>query len=342
MICWGFRFKTNPRRPLAVSHWGSVSIWLTRHRRSELLTRLADTSLPSSTSPTPPAQQQPTPFKPNYDILSSLSSSRPSSQPTTPAPSVSQPQQTPTPPPADPFASLVSASSRVSSPLAPPAQSGQRQGQASSSLLDLGGGGPSTQPQSQQATEANNDEEWTFASALPENSLPSTNKVQVLNSSLRIDFVARRNPANARQIHVVALFSNSTSQPLSELHFQVAVEKVGSAVFHFYYFHFSSENVQGLTDTGLHAAAAAAVGAGYRAAAAERGAAGDAAGRDRRRQGELGAHALQGVVQGRGGGEGGAGDGAAVGDFVRPLSYKPVHHNVNWRMSTFLCSPYFG
>ncbi|KAL2223300.1 VHS domain protein [Thermoascus aurantiacus ATCC 26904] len=203
----GLSFQDKPEAPS-----GSVSLGL-------------DTSLPSSTSPTPPAQQQPTPFKPNYDILSSLSSSRPSSQPTTPAPSVSQPQQTPTPPPADPFASLVSASSRVSSPLAPPAQSGQRQGQASSSLLDLGGGGPSTQPQSQQATEANNDEEWTFASALPENSLPSTNKVQVLNSLLRIDFVARRNPANARQIHVVALFSNSTSQPLSELHFQVAVEK---------------------------------------------------------------------------------------------------------------------
>jgi len=58
-----------------------------------------------------------------------------------------------------------------------------------------------------------------------ESSLPNTNKVQVLDSSLKIDFVARRNPGHPRQIHVVALFSNRTSRPVTELHFQVAVEK---------------------------------------------------------------------------------------------------------------------
>lgn len=71
------------------------------------------------------------------------------------------------------------------------------------------------------------DDEWNFASSLPpSNALPSTNKVQVLNSQLRIDFVARRVPNAPRQIHIQAAFSNTTNQPIGELHFQVAVEKV--------------------------------------------------------------------------------------------------------------------
>lgn len=71
------------------------------------------------------------------------------------------------------------------------------------------------------------EDEWNFTSSLPEkNALPSTNKVVVLDSSLRIEFMARRHPNQPRQIHVVGMFSNRTSQPLQELHFQVAVEKV--------------------------------------------------------------------------------------------------------------------
>ncbi|KAJ9201866.1 hypothetical protein DTO164E3_3304 [Paecilomyces variotii] len=189
----------------------------------------------SATMVSSSSTQQPSAFRPNYDVLSSLNSSRPVSQSSTPAPLVSQQlqqqqqqQQTATPPPADPFAALVSASPRVSSPFSKPPQYGQPQGPASSSLLDLAGGESSSQHVSQQATGTKNaagDDEWTFTSSLPESSLPSTNKVQVLNSSLRIEFAARRNPGHPRQIHVVALFSNATSRPLSELHFQVAVEK---------------------------------------------------------------------------------------------------------------------
>lgn len=52
------------------------------------------------------------------------------------------------------------------------------------------------------------------------------NKVQVLNSQLRVDFIARRVQTAPRQIYIQAAFSNATSQPISELHFQVAVEKV--------------------------------------------------------------------------------------------------------------------
>ncbi|KAJ5468530.1 hypothetical protein N7475_006282 [Penicillium sp. IBT 31633x] len=182
----------------------------------------------SSTSPVPtePQQQASTAFKPNYDILASMNSSRPVSQSPTPfMGSLPQASSTATPPPAvDPFASLVSASPRASSsPFQPPTQSPAAP--ASSSLLDLvGGPGPSPQPARQPASAE--DDEWSFASSLPaSNALPSTNKIQVLTSPLRVDFAARRVPNQPRQIHVAASFSNTTSQPIGELHFQVAVEK---------------------------------------------------------------------------------------------------------------------
>ena len=129
-----------------------------------------------------------------------------------------------TPPPSDPFASLVSASSRHPSPF-PSGVSSQQPASAGPSLLDLAGASSPQPPAGN--TKAAEEDEWDFTSSLPEsNTLPTTNRVQVLNSSLRVEFVARRQPQQARQIHMVALFSNGTNQPLSELHFQVAVEKV--------------------------------------------------------------------------------------------------------------------
>ncbi|KXG47109.1 uncharacterized protein PGRI_038550 [Penicillium griseofulvum] len=183
----------------------------------------------SSTPPVPsqPQQQAQPAFKPNYDILASFNSSRPVSQSPTPVMGVSpqvQSKATPPPPAADPFASLVSASPRAtSSPFQPPTQS--QATPASSSLLDLVGGTDSSPQPAQQAAPAE-DDEWDFASSLPaSNVLPSTNKIQVLNSQLRVDFAARRVPNQPRQIHVLAIFSNTTSQPIGDLHFQVAVEK---------------------------------------------------------------------------------------------------------------------
>lgn len=157
-----------------------------------------------------------------------MNSSRPVSQSPTPMRAPPAPS-TATPPPIDPFASLVSASPRQSSsPFQAPAQTPP----ASSSLLDLvGGPAPQTAPAPAPAAE---DDEWNFASSLPaSNALPSANKIQVLNSELRVDFAARRVPNQPRQIHVMANFSNNTSQPIGELHFQVAVEKVS---FTFYVF----------------------------------------------------------------------------------------------------------
>ncbi|PWY76253.1 VHS-domain-containing protein [Aspergillus heteromorphus CBS 117.55] len=175
----------------------------------------------ATSSATPPMPQAPAGFKPNYDILSSLgSTSRSPSQSSTPVPHA-RPQSiattnitttaTPPPPAVDPFASLVSASPRHASPV------------PSGSLLDLAGSGP-VQPVG--GGKSADEDEWNFASSLPEsNLLPSSNRVVVLSSALRIEFVARRPPQQPQQIHVVALFSNGTSQPLQELHFQVAVEK---------------------------------------------------------------------------------------------------------------------
>ncbi|KAL4930678.1 VHS domain protein [Aspergillus undulatus] len=177
-------------------------------------------SLGQTSLPVPQIPQASSAFQPNYDILGSLSSPQPPSNKPTPAPAFSQPPVTATPPPpaVDPFASLVSASPRNQTPVPSGGTASPRPAPASSSLLDLAGAAP--KPKSA------DDDEWNFASSLPESrSLPSTNRVQVLNSSLKVEFVARRHPQQLRQIHIVALFSNATSQPLNNLHFQVAVEK---------------------------------------------------------------------------------------------------------------------
>ncbi|KAJ5710103.1 hypothetical protein N7493_009695 [Penicillium malachiteum] len=175
-------------------------------------------SLPAVSATPPPAA-----FKPNYDILSSINASRPTSQSSTPVPGQpSMVRSTATPPhAADPFAALVSASPRPASGAFQPPQS--QPAPASSSLLDLVGG-PSVL--AQPAGQAAEDDDWNFASSLPQsNTLPANNQVEVLNSPLRVEFHVRRVPNAPRQIYIRAVFSNPTSQPIGELHFQVAVEK---------------------------------------------------------------------------------------------------------------------
>ncbi|KAJ5908927.1 hypothetical protein N7495_001609 [Penicillium taxi] len=184
---------------------------------------------PTMSGPSPPiastqhAQQSPAAFKANYDMLASISNSRSVSQSSTPVPGPSPlVRSTATPPAADPFASLVSASPRPVSGAFQPPTSFSPAPPGASSLFDLAGGTSSPQP----AQAAADDDEWNFASSLPQsNTLPGTNQVRVLESQLRIEFQARRIQANPRQIYVKALFSNSTDQPIGNLHFQVAVEK---------------------------------------------------------------------------------------------------------------------
>ncbi|KAF3404597.1 hypothetical protein DPV78_002085, partial [Talaromyces pinophilus] len=175
----------------------------------------------SSNVPPVPVQGAPSGFQRNYDILSSLSASQPTSQSSTPAPVVPQTTKPTSPPPAvDPFASLISASSRSGSPMI-----SNQKPPSSSALVDLIGSGPSTSTTAGVATPPA-DDEWSFTSALPtESELPTTNRVRILDSLLAVDFEARRKPGEPRTIQIMALFSNKSSQPLTELHFQVAVER---------------------------------------------------------------------------------------------------------------------
>lgn len=124
----------------------------------------------------------------------------------------------------DPFAVLVSADSRTSSPFNQ-LQSNHMSISSPSSLLDLGH--PSSSPKAQATvSKAPGDDEWTFTSALPEETLPSSSQLQILNSSIKVEFVSRRIPGEKR-IQVLVQFSNNTPLPITELHFQVAIEKVG-------------------------------------------------------------------------------------------------------------------
>ncbi|KAJ5679039.1 hypothetical protein N7462_007283 [Penicillium macrosclerotiorum] len=167
---------------------------------------------PPAASPQP-AQQTAAAFKPNYDILASLSSSRAGSQSSTPAPTAS-------PHPSTGVRSFPT-----------PRSPGPSHARLFLFFTGLGGGPspplqPSSSPKPVGQPAAAEDDEWNFASSLPSSSaLPTTNTVQVLNSQLRVDFVARRVPGSPRQIYIQAAFSNTTSQPIGELHFQVAVEK---------------------------------------------------------------------------------------------------------------------
>lgn len=178
--------------------------------------------MPSFTSPLaspPPPQPQASP-KPNYDAFASLTSALPSSKPTTPQPNLQQQQKQA---PVDPFAALVSASSRSTTPLGTRPTSNNQ-----ASLLSLGSqatvapSGPAAQATAAGATA---DDDWDFASSLPTE--PESKTIQVHSSShgITVAFHAKRQPSNANNIHITASFSNTASQPITGLHFQVAVEK---------------------------------------------------------------------------------------------------------------------
>lgn len=188
-------------------------------------------------SSTAPASHAPPPRQtagPDYTAFSSLtgldSSSKSASAP------VQQPQQKgahASPASVDPFASLVATGSRSSSPLNRPAVFKPKA--MASSLLDLSDPSTSTStsapppPQPRADGQSQNgiitDDEWNFASSLPENTLPSSHRLKVHSSFIKVDFVSKR-LAGQQSIQIVARFSNNTGQAVRGLHFQVAVEKV--------------------------------------------------------------------------------------------------------------------
>lgn len=126
-----------------------------------------------------------------------------------------QPARTP-----DPFAALAS-TPRQASPfqyqqsVKPPAP-------ASSGVVDLLGGAittPATNP-AQDTNAANDDDEWNFASSVPDTSKELT----VNNTSIHVLFNISRETDTVLLIQ--SRISNNTSLPISGLTFQVAASKV--------------------------------------------------------------------------------------------------------------------
>lgn len=115
---------------------------------------------------------------------------------------------------ADPFAALASANFGAGFP------------NASKSATPAPA--PAAAPAAAPAPQANDDDEWNFASALPADApaLPREHRAVVNNTSLKIDMLANRTTGSSNSISLLFAFSNNTAQPISELHFQLAVTKV--------------------------------------------------------------------------------------------------------------------
>lgn len=169
----------------------------------------------------PPPQQQQATNQSIVDLFGSTSNSGPSSQISSPLPSARpqipvQPARTP-----DPFAALNSPTPRQGSPMHFQ-QSIKSQPPASGSVDLLGGAIPApTSNLAQSSTSAaNDDDEWTFASAVPDTS----KEITVNNTLINVVFKVSRESDTV--LLVQNSISNNTPQPISNLTFQVAASKV--------------------------------------------------------------------------------------------------------------------
>jgi ADP-ribosylation factor-binding protein GGA len=175
-----------------------------------------------SRSPAPPTESS----KPNYSAFSGFGVSQPSSQTTTSQPSLFQQQQqqqqraavnVPQQPASDPFAALATPP-RQSTPL-------QNQSSVSASIFDFAKAAPPAT--AIPPAPANDDDEWSFSSALPEsNGLPSSNSITITDSTINISLHATRKSPSDSIITMNVKFSSKVAQLITELTFQVAVTKV--------------------------------------------------------------------------------------------------------------------
>ena len=184
---------------------------------------------------TPQPQPQAGPPKPNYDVFAAFSSARPTSQSSTPAPSLLQQQQQQQqqqqlqqatkpqgPSPSDPFDILSSAPQQTPAftpnpgptpnPLYNPASALQYSNTATNRTTNG----------------ALAEDDWNFSSALPEDSLPTSSSLIVSNKEIGIVFDVQRRAGEEAIVHVLAKFSNKSPIPITEYTFQVAVTKVSS------------------------------------------------------------------------------------------------------------------
>jgi ADP-ribosylation factor-binding protein GGA len=172
----------------------------------------SQSSMPAMFAQQPPKQQPA-----STDLFGSLST--PTSKSVTPSPQ--QQQQAQKKP--DPFAALSNSNSRSGSPFqfqsSRSPQSAPAPAQASSSFDLLGGSIPAAAPAPANNT-ANNDDEWTFSSALPD----APQDLTITNSAIRTIFGVTR--PNNTELIVSSRISNNTTQPIEDLTFQLAVTKV--------------------------------------------------------------------------------------------------------------------
>ncbi|GIZ47737.1 hypothetical protein CKM354_001082200 [Cercospora kikuchii] len=162
--------------------------------------------------PAPPQATSPPAQSSNFNLFSSFpSNSQPPSKPATPIPASLQQHQAKR---SDPFAAL-STPPRQSSPFQQtPAKAPAPSSSSGVDLLGMGSSNGTSAP----AAPAQ-DDEWEFASALPDQSA----EITVTNSSIKTVFAVSR--PNDTEILIQSRISNSTAQPVADLTFQLAVTK---------------------------------------------------------------------------------------------------------------------
>ncbi|KAH6677781.1 VHS domain-containing protein [Plectosphaerella plurivora] len=144
------------------------------------------------------------------------------------------------PPPFSQFASFTSPAPSQSGTPQPPASSAFKAPQqtapaASDPFAALGAASFTSQKSPAPASSAfqapapasNDDDEWSFSSALPAEtpSVPREHRAVVSNAGVKIELLANRSPSNPSPLNLTFAFSNNTAQPISELHYQLAVTK---------------------------------------------------------------------------------------------------------------------
>ncbi|KFA66911.1 hypothetical protein S40285_02342 [Stachybotrys chlorohalonatus IBT 40285] len=117
-------------------------------------------------------------------------------------------------------------------PQSPAFQPPSQKAPASDPFASLGASlTPSRQPTpvvpQAQATTSNEDDEWSFSSALPPETptKPREHRGTISNGNLRVDFLASRTSGPGNSLKLTFAFSNNTAHPVSALHFQLAVTK---------------------------------------------------------------------------------------------------------------------
>ncbi|KAI1170058.1 ADP-ribosylation factor-binding protein GGA2 [Nemania sp. FL0916] len=146
------------------------------------------------------------------------------------------PTPTPTPPPFSPYSGFASkpSASQSTSPQPPQAQYSafsqppSRTGDPFAALASSQFSSKPATPQPPVAPAAANDDddEWSFSSALPpEASAPRDHQVVVSSTLLRIHMKAVRAPQAPNALSLLFSFSNPTPQQIDDLHFQLAVTK---------------------------------------------------------------------------------------------------------------------